>query len=129
MPGLFDRLDKEIKESQKGGGITPLDLAKLPPSLRKIMRLLLRELQMNYPRMCEVMDSMPEQDRLSRTELDSALSELTEQFWLTRIGEKEKAIYKVNLRRKAGSTLGAGIWSSLNTKLKGEPPSETEPPQ
>lgn len=129
MPGLFDRLDKEIKESQKGGGITPLDLAKLPPSLRKIMRLMLRELQMNYPRMCEVMDSMPEQDRLSRTELDSALSELTEQFWLTRIGEKEKAIYKVNLRRKAGSTLGAGIWSSLNTKLKGEPPSETEPPQ
>ena len=122
MPGLFDRLDKEIKDSQKGGGISPLDLAKLPPSLRKIMRLMLRELQMNYPRMCEVMDEMPEQDRLTRAELDSALTELTEQFWLTRIGENEKAIYKVNLRRKAGSTLGAGIWSSLNSKLKGDPP-------
>lgn len=126
MPGLFDRLDKEIKDSQKDGGITPLDIAKLPPSLRKIMRLMLRELSMSYPRMCEVMDSMPEQDRLTRADLDSALSTLTDQFWLTRIGENEKAIYKVNLRRKAGSTLAAGIWSSLDQKLKGGPPEKTE---
>lgn len=121
MPGLFDRLDKEIKGSQKEGGISPLDLAKLPPSLRKIMRLMLRELQLSYPRMCEVMDAVPEQDRLTRAELDDALSTLTDQFWLIRIGEKEKAIYKVNLRRKAGSTLMSGIWSSLDEKLKGKP--------
>ncbi|MEY2816741.1 MAG: hypothetical protein RL275_204 [Chloroflexota bacterium] len=121
MPGLFDRLDKEIKDSQKDGGISPLDIAKLPPSLRKIMRVMLRELQLSYPRMCEVMDGMPEQDRLTRAELDEALKTLTEQFWLVRIGEKEKAIYKVNLRRKAGSTLMAGIWSSLDEKLKGNP--------
>ena len=120
MSGLFDRLDKEIKDSQKDGGISPLDLAKLSPSLRKIMRLMLRELQMSYPRMCEVMDSVPEPDRLTRTELDDALSTLTDQFWLIRIGEKEKAVYKVNLRRKAGSTLMSGIWSSLNEKLKGK---------
>ncbi len=121
MPGLFDRLDKEIKDSQKDGGISPLDIAKLPPSLRKIMRVMLRELQLSYPRMCEVMDGMPEQDRITRAELDEALKTLTEQFWLVRIGEKEKAIYKVNLRRKAGSTLMAGIWSSLDEKLKGNP--------
>ena len=121
MPGLFDRLDKEIKDSQKDGGISPLDIAKLSPSLRKIMRVMLRELQLSYPRMCEVMDGMPEQDRLTRAELDEALKTLTEQFWLVRIGEKEKAIYKVNLRRKAGSTLMAGIWSSLDEKLKGNP--------
>jgi len=126
MPGLFDRLDKEIKDSQKDGGISPLDLVKLPPSLRKIMRLMLRELQMSYPRMCEVMDSMPEQDRLTHAELDEALSTLTEQFWLIRIGEKEKAIYKVNLRRRAGSTLMAGIWSALDDKLKGKPPTGSQ---
>ena len=122
MPGIFDRLDKEIKDQQKEGGISPLDLAKLPPSLRKIMRLMLRELQMGYPRMCEVMDAMPEKDRLTRDELDSALSNLTNDFWLIRIGEKEKAIYKVNLRRKAGRTLASGIWSSLDSKLKRKPP-------
>lgn len=122
MPGLFDRLDKEIKDKQQEGGITPLDLVALPPSLRKIMRLMLRELSMSYPRVCEAMDALPEADRLARDELDAALSNLTEQFWLIRIGEKEKAIYKVNLRRREGSKLAAGIWSALDAKLKGRPP-------
>lgn len=126
MPGLFDRLDKEIKDAQKDGGISPIDLAQLPPPLRKIMRLMLRELHMNYARLCEVVDAMPEGEGLTRDELDSALSTLSDQFWLIRIGEKEKAVYKVNLRRKAGSTLMAGIWSSLDAKLKGKPPETSQ---
>ena len=59
MPGVFDRLNKEIENKQKEGGITALDLADLPAPLRKIMKLMLRELQMTYPRLCEVMDAMP----------------------------------------------------------------------
>jgi len=118
MPGVFDRLNKEIENKQQEGGITPLDLADLPIALRKIMRLMLREIQLNYNQLCETMDSMPEADRLSRQDLDNALSTLTDQFWLIRIGEGKKAIYKVNLRKKAGSTLAAGIWSSLDSKLK-----------
>ena len=121
MPGVFDRLNKEIQDKQKEGGITPLDLAGLQPALRKIMRLMLRELHASYPRLCEIMDGMPEKDRLSREDLRSALTELTEQFWLIRIGEDEKAIYKVNLRRREGSKLMAGIWSALDDKLKQKP--------
>jgi hypothetical protein len=121
MPGVFDRLQREIEIKQQDGGITALDLADLPPSLRKIMRLMLRELQMNYPRLCEAMDGMPEADRLDRTNLTAALDTLTQQFWLIRIGEGERAIYKVNLRRKSGSTLASGIWNNLDTKLKGKP--------
>jgi hypothetical protein len=121
MPGVFDRLNKEIENKQQEGGITPLDLAELPPALRKIMRLMLRELQMNFPQLSEAVDALPQKERLTRDELQDALSTLTQQFWLIRIGEGEKAIYKVNLRRKAGSTLAAGIWSSLDEKLKGKP--------
>ena len=121
MPGVFDRLNKEIKDKQQDGGITALDLAELSPALRKIMRLLLRELQMSYPRLCEAMDAMPEKDRLTRDGLDDSLSTLTQQSWLIRIGEGEKAIYKVNLRHGDGSKLAAGIWSSLDAKLKGKP--------
>ena len=121
MPGVFDRLNKEIKDKQQEGGITALDLAELSPALRKIMRLMLRELQMSYPRLCEAMDAMPEKDRLTRDGLDESLSTLTQQSWLIRIGEGEKAIYKVNLRHGDGSKLAAGIWSSLDAKLKGKP--------
>ena len=121
MPGVFDRLNKEIKDKQQEGGITALDLADLSPALRKIMRLMLRELQMNYPRLCEAMDSMPEKERLTRDGLDDALSTLTQQSWLIRIGEREKAIYKVNLRRREGSKLAGGIWSALDARLKDKP--------
>ena len=121
MAGVFDRLQKQIDDKRKEGGITILDLADLPPALRKIMRLMLRQLQMNYPQLCNAMDQMPEEERLTRANLDEALKKLTEQAWLIQIGEGERAIYKVNLRRKAGSQLGEDIWQNLDAKLKGSP--------
>ena len=123
MSGVFDRLQKQINDKQKEGGITALDLADLPPALRKIMRLMLRQLQMDYPQLCEAMEKMPEDERLSRADLDNALKTLSQQAWLIQIGEGERAIYKVNLRRKAGSTLASGIWQSLDAKLKDNPES------
>ena len=121
MAGVFDRLQKRIDDKQKEGGITALDLADLPPALRKIMRLMLRKLQMDYPQLCEAIESLPEDQRLARTDLDDALKTLSQQAWLIQIGEGERAIYKVNLRRKAGSTIASGIWQSLDDKLKDNP--------
>lgn len=118
MAGVFDRLQRQIDDRNKEGGITALDLADLPPTLRRIMRLMLRRLQLSYPQLCEIMDDMPENERLSRADLDHSLASLTQQAWLTRLGEGEKAIYKVNLRPKSGSTLASGIWSALDEKLK-----------
>jgi hypothetical protein len=121
MPGIFDRLQKEIENKQGEGGITALDLADLPPTLRKIMRLMLRELELSYPQMTETIDSLPAAERIPSKDLDEALDTLTRQGWLIRIGEGLKAIYKVNLRRKSGSTLADGIWGTLDSKLKGNP--------
>lgn len=121
MPGIFDRLQKEIENKQGEGGITALDLADLPPALRKIMRLMLRELELSYLQLTEAVAALPEAERLSHKDLDEALGVLTNQGWLIRIGQGGKAIYKVNLRRKAGSTIATGIWNSLDEKLKGKP--------
>jgi hypothetical protein len=61
---------------------------------------------------------MPEKDRMEKTELDHALDELSKKSWLIRRGEGDSVSYKVNLRRKASSTLVDGIWSSLNDKIE-----------
>lgn len=118
MPGVFDRLQHQIEDKRKEGGISAIDLADLPPALRKIMRLMLRKLQMNYPQLCDAMDAMPENERLTRADLDLSLESLTQQAWLIRLGEGVKAVYKVNLKAKSGSTLASGIWSALDEKLK-----------
>ncbi len=120
MPGVFDRLQKEIENKQGEGGITALDLAELPPVLRKIMRMMLRELQLDRDHMAELIAGLPEEERLKPAELDEALDVLTRQAWLIRIGQGSRAIYKVNLRRKTGSSLAGGIWASLDSKMKGK---------
>ncbi len=124
MPGVFDRLQRQIEDKKQEGGITALDLADLPPALRKIMRLMLRQLEMTYPQLVEAMSNMPQDEKLSQQELDEALNTLSKQFWLMRFGEGNRATYKVNLRRKAGSSLSTNIWASLDSKISGEKPKE-----
>ena len=118
MTGIFDRLQKQIDVKRKQNGITVLDLIDLPPALRKIMKLMLRQLQMNYTQLYEAIEQMPEDERLTHAQLDEALTHLAEQAWLIQIGQGERAIYKVNLRRKAGSKLGESIWQNLDARLK-----------
>ena len=121
MTGTFDRLQKQIDDKRAKGGISVLDLAELSPALRKIMKLMLRQLRMNYPQLIAAMEGLPEEELLSQDELDKALERLVDQAWLIQIGAGERAIYKVNLRRKAGSAIGESIWQSLEAKLKDNP--------
>ena len=121
MAGVFDRLQQKIEENKRGAGITALDLAELPPALRKLMRLMLHDLEINYPQLLEAMQAMPREERMPQTDLDSALNALTAQQWLIRIGEGERATYKVNLKRRSASSLPTGIWSTLDAKLKDRP--------
>lgn len=118
MAGIFDRLQKQIDDKRKEGGISVLDLADLPPALRKIMRLMLRQTKMSYTQLREAIEQLPEGERLTPTNLKQALNKLSEQAWLIQIGEGERAVYKVNLRRRAGSNLSETIWQNLDSKLK-----------
>jgi hypothetical protein len=127
MPGVFDRLQRQIDDKSGEGGISALDIAALPPALRKIMRLMLREMEIGYAALAESMQSLPEGDRLSPQELDESLHLLTDQQWLIRLGEGERATYKVNLRRKPGSTLAGDIWGTLDQKLGKNPPEKPKP--
>jgi hypothetical protein len=133
MSGIFDRLQRQLDIRKREEGISPLEIADLPPNLRKVMRLMLREVVIKHTALVAAIEKMPPANRLSRAELDSALAELVEQNWLIRYGDTELGSvneftsYKVNLRRKAGSQLDQDIWSALDARIlsekKGRPPS------
>jgi hypothetical protein len=130
MPGVFDRLQKRLDLEKRDEGISPLEIASLPPNLRKIMRLMLREVQIRYVDLCNAVAEMPEENRLSRADLDAALKELTAQNWLICRGEGDYVNYQVNLRRKAGSKIAQGVWANLNLKIsQTPPPPPTQPVQ
>jgi hypothetical protein len=126
---VFDRLKKQLDIQKREHGITALELTELPPNLRKIMRLMLREVVMKYTELLKAVAAMPEANRLSQSELDSALDTLVEQNWLIRSGEGEFVSYRVNLRRKAGSSLGQDIWATLGARIGGEKKPGPEQPK
>jgi hypothetical protein len=128
MSNVFDRLQRQLNIQKRENGITALELADLPPNLRRIMRLMLRELVMKTDQIVTAVEAMPEANRMSRNEIETALAALVEQNWLLTSGEGEFLSYRVNLRRKAGSTLGQDIWATLNSRISQSPsehPKET----
>jgi len=117
MSGVFDRLQRQLDIQKREQGISPLELADLPPNLRKIMRLMLRQVAMKYAELCKVVDELPTAQRLAHAELDQALQTLVEQNWLLRSGEGDMITYRVNLRRRAGSNLDKDVWAALDQKI------------
>lgn len=114
---IFERLKKQLDIRKREEGISAIELADLPPNLRKIMRMMLREVVMKYTDLAGAVEAMPPANRLSRAELDAALGVLVEQNWLLRYGEGELMSYRVNLRRRAGSQLNQDIWSALQDRI------------
>ena len=114
MSGVFDNLNDRIGGQDDDKGISPLDLAGLPPAQRQLMRFMVREVEMGYKALVEMAGDKWE---MSREELDSALDELTRDSWLIRLGE-ENITYEANLRRKSGSMLAKSIWAGLDAKIE-----------
>jgi hypothetical protein len=126
MSGIFDRLHKQMEAEAEKEGLSPLDLAGLPPLLRKIMRYMLREFEMLYTEICQWAAELPEGERPSQADLDQALETLSKQLWLIKRGEGERLRYQANLRRKAASRLDVSAWNTLDTKIAAskKPPQE-----
>ncbi len=130
MSGIFDRLQNRLEVQKREQGISAIELADLPPNLRRIMRMMLRELAMKYPDIVKAVDALPEAQRIPRPDLDQALDMLVEQNWLARTGDGDMTTYRVNLRRKSGSSLDKDIWSALDSRIttSKDTPALSKPP-
>lgn len=125
---IYDRLKKRLEVQKYEEGISPLDLASLPSPLRKIMKTMLREVEMTHAALHQSVDQTPPAENWGHADLDQALNELVRQNWLIRRGEGERTNYTVNLRRKSGSSLEKNFWNALDAKIGGNK-SEFKPPQ
>ena len=123
---IFDRLKQRLDIQKREQGISALEIADLPPNLRKIMRMMLREVVMKHSELVAAVAAMPPANRMSQEELDAALDKLVEQNWLVRYGTGELMSFKVNLRRRAGSQLGQDIWSVLGNRIASSKQGEQE---
>jgi hypothetical protein len=126
MSDLFDRLQNELDIRAKEDGITPLDLAELPTPLRRIMRKMLRAIELDKNEIGQIFKDLPAEERKEVKNLDDALQILTKQGWLIALGNSGNRRYKVNLRRKRGSELAADIFNKLDERLSQRQDEESE---
>jgi hypothetical protein len=118
MSGLFENLSKKLEGIEAEQGISAWDLAQLPAAQRRIIRLILRDVQLPYRALCRAAAALPGEERLNRAEVDRILEDLLQEAWLVRLGQGERVTYRVNLRRKRGSKLDSSIWERLGRRLE-----------
>jgi hypothetical protein len=117
MSGIFDELHSKIGGQADDAGISPLDLAELPPKLRKLMRFMLREVEIKYADLRAFLEEEFADEPFTDEELEEALETLVQGGWLIRLGE-ENITYEANLRRKRGSSLAKSIWGALDSRIE-----------
>lgn len=84
-------------------GFSTLDLAALPLPARVLLRLMLRKPRISYDELRQAVAELPDEQRFSVEELDSALTALCEKTWMVRTEENGQVIYAVNVRKKTGT--------------------------
>lgn len=113
MSSIAEWLQQQGPEDVQHQGVTTLDLADLPLILRVVARLILRDTEMNYATLCNVVTALPDGERISQGELDEALAALSRQRWLVCTSEGHALAYKINLRRRAGRVMSRSAWAAL----------------
>lgn len=119
MTNLFDELRKKIEQDAGKKGISAWELTQLPAHHRRIIRHILREVQIPYHELRHAMSALPATLRLEPHELDEALNRLTDEAWIIRMGQGQRTTFRVNLRHKRGSGLSSSMWEHLNRRLHG----------
>ena len=124
MSGVFGRLQDHMDKDNSNRGISPLDLANLPADQRAVVRMMLREVEMTYDQLVTAMQN--NHSDISLDALHDAFETLSKEGWLIKMGV-EKISYRVNLRRKGGSTLSSSIWSALGSRIDDSKTQAVEP--
>lgn len=118
MPGLFDAINARLDDDEPGG-ITPLDLADLPPEQKAIMLTLLRDQAGSAQGVTG--DALRAKVAARVGDFEAVLSELNRLGWLIVSGEAPNLWYRVNFRAKRSSHGGAlTLWSVLSDRISKE---------
>lgn len=115
MPSVFDHLSARLEQDEQPSGLSPVDLADLPPEQKIIMLTMLRDSASGFEGVAA--ESLKEKVREKAPNFDETLAQLVGLGWLIPMGEPANMRYRLNLRAKRGSVSGFNLWSILSDRL------------
>lgn len=113
MAGLFDRLQDEINSREQPGGLSPVDLLDMPPTLAGIIKQIIRKNGMKLSEIAAALDQPP-------AETQQALDKLVAKGYVRRVEVKQELWYKAHFGRKADKTLNQSVWAALDKVVEEE---------
>lgn len=111
-------------------GLNTLALTSLPPLHRKLIRLVLRQVEPTDAEVREAVAGWAENEQLDPAELDAALKTLVEQHYLIELNRETENRYKVSFSRRARRELTQDVWDAdrVGTAPPMEKPVPADPP-
>ena len=102
-------------EQNPNDGFSFLDMLDLSPHMHLVMRLLIPTMELPYLHLCEVIETLPEAERLTQSEIDETLRQLSERGYVTKEMSAGELTYRVAMGRRKARTnsLDKEIWDSL----------------
>lgn len=95
-------------------GLSTLVLTHLPPTHRKLIRLILRQVEPTSAELCQAVATWPAGEQLSQAELEEALKLLREQHYLVELGDPADRRYKVSFSRRAHRERTHNLWAAAD---------------
>lgn len=103
------------KESRKKERITDASqIAQLPANQHVVMEILLTSREMSYSHLCEAIKHLPDDKRLSQSQIDSTLYELISIGYLTSFMEDGEIIYMMQLKGNQQKRDEQRLWDSMS---------------
>ncbi|HSM57673.1 MAG TPA: hypothetical protein VK879_16085 [Candidatus Sulfomarinibacteraceae bacterium] len=122
MTGLFDNISHKLEAEAGQRGISAWEITRLSPSLRAVVRALLREVELTYPDLRRLLQTESAGEvQLTPAELDKALQQLLNQAWIVRMGQQDTTTYRINLQPRRGTRLSPSLWQQLEQRLSNLP--------
>lgn len=111
MPGLFDRLQGEIKAQEKAAGMSMADVLELPAPERKLVNWMMREGEVTLSQ-AVAFTAQTEQDTRAM------LADLVEKSFVRELDVKPEPRYRIRLGRKRGQDIPLNLWDALGEKTE-----------
>ncbi len=105
--GIYAQLREYIKDRGAKQGLSTLDLVRLPPSVRWIIRFMTRRREASYQTLREALEATSQQMPMSRDELDETLDALCRVGWLVPKRRGQTILYKTNFEAQGGAAPSA----------------------
>jgi hypothetical protein len=104
MSGIYEQLKSQLGDGfDPKAGFSTLDMIHFPAPVRRIIRIVMRRMEVSLEDLNKAIQELPEEKRPSQEEVDESLAAMIKVGWLEQTEREGVSYYRIDMGKKAGS--------------------------